>query len=202
LCDDLNQPVFTRGRPIFGYAGDEFDQIADNYDNMQWWLSDAGLNMAIVSPAGPGPSIPTLDELFGGRMLDTSGVPGSVRPESDSARVPLPVLLREAEIRTEDPKLRNKLLAVLRYSRYFEDLKVLKTACKRYQTPALLEQQFPDLDVWAPLDDADKADIANGEFLPGRFAWALVLRWLNLKGKDNRTLKNYRKALRTAGLLN
>jgi hypothetical protein len=90
---------------------------------------------------------------------------------------------------------------VLRYNRYFEDLKVLKTACKRYQTPALLEQQFPDLDVWAAMDEADKADIANGEFYPGRFGWSLVMRLLNLKGNDDRTLKNYRIALRAAGLL-
>jgi len=42
LPDDLNLPVFSRGRAIFGFAGDEFDQIADNYDNIQWWLSDGG----------------------------------------------------------------------------------------------------------------------------------------------------------------
>ena len=122
-------------------------------------------------------------------------------PASAQTRVPLADLLREAEGRTADPKLRNKLVAVLRYNRYFEDLKVLKTVCRRYQTPALLERQFRDLDVWAALDDTDKADIASGEFDPGRFAWALVMRLINLKGKDNRTLKNYRKVLKSVGLL-
>ena len=122
-------------------------------------------------------------------------------PASAQTRVPLADLLREAEGRTAEPKLRNKLVAVLRYNRYFEDLKVLKAACKRYQTPALLEQQFRDLDVWAPLDDTDKADIASGKFDPGRFAWALVMRLINLTGKDNRTLKNYRKVLKSVGLL-
>lgn len=63
LCDDLDLPVFPRGQAIFGYPGDEFDQIADNYDNMQWWVSDTGLNMTIVKPAHT-PHIPTFDELM------------------------------------------------------------------------------------------------------------------------------------------
>jgi hypothetical protein len=53
LCEELNHPVFLRGQAIHGFAGDEFDQIADNYENMQWWLSDTGLNMAIVNSIGP-----------------------------------------------------------------------------------------------------------------------------------------------------
>ena len=122
-------------------------------------------------------------------------------PAIAQARVPLPDFLRKAEGRTADPKLRKKLVAVLQYQRYFEDLRVLKAACKRYQTPALLEQQFPNLDVWAPLDDADKADIAKGNFQPGLFAWSLVKRVIGLSGHHNRTLKNYRSALRKAGLL-
>jgi hypothetical protein len=65
LSDELNQPVHPGSQAIFGFAGDEFDRIADNYDNMQWWLSDAGLNMAMASPANTDLSIPTLDELFG-----------------------------------------------------------------------------------------------------------------------------------------
>jgi hypothetical protein len=64
LPAELSQPVFSRGRPIFGYAGNEFDKIADEYPNMQWWLSDIGLNMAIVKPPNP-VSIPTFDELIG-----------------------------------------------------------------------------------------------------------------------------------------
>jgi hypothetical protein len=50
LCRELNDPVFLRGQVIQGFAGDEFDQIADHYDNMQWWLSDTGLRMAIMEP--------------------------------------------------------------------------------------------------------------------------------------------------------
>ena len=73
LSDELNQPVHPGSQAIFGFAGDEFDRIADNYDNMQWWLSDAGLNMAIASPANTGPSIPTLDELLGGLTATERG---------------------------------------------------------------------------------------------------------------------------------
>jgi hypothetical protein len=64
LPDDLNQPLLLRGQSIFGFAGDEIDKIAEDYVNMQWWLSDVGLNMAIVTPAKP-VSISTFDELFG-----------------------------------------------------------------------------------------------------------------------------------------
>jgi hypothetical protein len=125
----------------------------------------------------------------------------AARPNPIRTRMPLQHELRAAESRTADPKLLSKLTAVISYKRYFEELKVLKAACKRYQTPGLLEQQFPDLDVWVAMADNDKADIANGEFGPGRFAWALVKRSLNLSGNDDRTLKNYRKALRAAKLL-
>jgi hypothetical protein len=121
-------------------------------------------------------------------------------PANTQARVPLRDELKNASARTADPKLLKKLVAVVRYQHYFEDLKVLKAACKRYQTPALLDQQFPDLDVWSVMDSSDKADIAKGAFVPGHFAWALVMRLNNLNGNDNRTLKNYRKALKAAGL--
>jgi hypothetical protein len=84
LSDDLNQPVFSRGQAIFGFAGDQFDQIADDYDNMQWWISDGGLNMAIVSPAHPGPSIPTLDELLG-RLTSIEGGEDQRRSEDSRA---------------------------------------------------------------------------------------------------------------------
>jgi hypothetical protein len=49
LSEDLSEPVFSRGQTIFGFAGDELDRVADNYSNMRWWVSDAGLSMAIVS---------------------------------------------------------------------------------------------------------------------------------------------------------
>ena len=51
LAEDLDQPVFTRGQVVFDFVGDALDDIARNYTDMQWWVSDRGLNMDIVSPA-------------------------------------------------------------------------------------------------------------------------------------------------------
>jgi hypothetical protein len=70
LCEDLKREMYSRGQAILGFAGDEFDKIADNYDNMQWWVSEAGLNMAIATPADPHPRVPTFDELLGGDVAD------------------------------------------------------------------------------------------------------------------------------------
>ena len=51
LADVLSQTELERGKVIFGFAGDKIDQIAANYEGMHWWVSEEGLNMAIVSPA-------------------------------------------------------------------------------------------------------------------------------------------------------
>jgi hypothetical protein len=50
LSDELNQSVLLRATTIFGAPGDQFDQIAGNYSNMRWWISENGLNMAVVPP--------------------------------------------------------------------------------------------------------------------------------------------------------
>lgn len=63
LPDALQSSVFMRGQVVFGFAGDEFDNIAGNYDNMQWWVSDKGLNMAFFTPSSPDRP-PTFDELM------------------------------------------------------------------------------------------------------------------------------------------
>ena len=47
LTDALDTPIFSRGRVVFGYAGDEFDAVAADYNQMEWWVSDNGLNMAV-----------------------------------------------------------------------------------------------------------------------------------------------------------
>jgi hypothetical protein len=54
--------------------------------------------------------------------------------------------------------------------------------------------------VWSVLDNDDEPDIAAGGFDPGRCSWALVQRMNNQRGKDDRTLQNYRKTLRAAGI--
>ena len=53
LCDELNARSFIRGRIFFGYVGNKLDQIATSHDQMQWWISDKGLNVAIVPPDNP-----------------------------------------------------------------------------------------------------------------------------------------------------
>jgi hypothetical protein len=133
--------------------------------------------------------------------LTPSPGPLTPRPVNIQARVSLSDELKIAEARTADPKLQKKLAAVVRYTHYLEGLKTLHAACKQYQTPALLEQRFRNLDVWMVMNDDDKADIAKGDFQPGIFAWALVKRMIGLHGRHDRTLKNYRKALRSAKLL-
>ena len=90
--------------------------------------------------------------------------------------------------------------AVVRYNWYLDELRALKVASKKYQTPDLLKVQFPEFKVWSALDKDDERDIAAGSFDPGRFSWALVQRLNNHRGKDDRTLQNYRKALRAAGV--
>lgn len=40
-----------RGSVVFGFVGDNIDQIATNYECMHWWISKKGLNMSIVPPA-------------------------------------------------------------------------------------------------------------------------------------------------------
>lgn len=44
LAEELANPTLIRGRTYFGFAGDVFDEIASNYENMQWWITTQGLN--------------------------------------------------------------------------------------------------------------------------------------------------------------
>jgi hypothetical protein len=162
LSDDLNQPVFSRGQAIFGFAGDQFDQIADNYDNMQWWLSDGGLNMAIVSPANPGPSIPTLDELLG-RLTGTEGGEDA-RHAEDSRGDPLPQassLRRESgveEIPSQTPSTTRK--PVRRNQRYEAiDCELRKIAEAR---PKGQKEVFDSLDGRVKIPNAEPFASAGG----------------------------------------
>jgi hypothetical protein len=66
LPDELDGPVATRGQVVFDFAGDAFDEIARYYTNLEWWVSDVGLNMAIVAPS-IAEHVPTFDELMGHR---------------------------------------------------------------------------------------------------------------------------------------
>ena len=48
LSDTLSTTTLTRGNVCFGYTGDLLNQIAENYANMRWWISDDGLNMEVL----------------------------------------------------------------------------------------------------------------------------------------------------------
>lgn len=124
-------------------------------------------------------------------------VPASpVPPDGKSS---LAACLKEAQDIT-DLGLRKKYEAVIRYNWYLRELRALRVASKRYQTPDLLKKQFPEFEVWSALDTDDERDVAAGNFDPGRFSWALIQRLNNQRGRDDRTLQNYRKALRAAGI--
>jgi hypothetical protein len=147
----------------------------------------------LVSGSSPG----TID---GGikkpRDLESETIPGTGKVDTKPT---LAARLAEAE-KVSDLKLRDMYVAVIRYQWYFAELRELKIATKKHQTPDLLKQRFPDFELWAILERADIADIIDGAFTPGRFSWSLIKRLNGLDGKDDRTLKNYRRALRAAGI--
>jgi hypothetical protein len=68
LAEVLSQTKHVRGIVIFGYAGDKIDAIANNYEDMRWWISKEGLNMAIVPPAAP--KLSPFDESAGKLCVD------------------------------------------------------------------------------------------------------------------------------------
>jgi hypothetical protein len=119
-------------------------------------------------------------------------MPSDVKPS-------LAARLKEAQ-KLADLRLKKMFEAVIRYNWYFDELRALKAASKKFQTPALLKERFPDFEVWSVLDRDDERDIATGGFDAGHFSWALVKRMNNQRGKDDRTLQNYRKRLRAAGI--
>lgn len=75
LGDELRMPNLVRGKVITGYLGDEIDKIAMNYPNMRWWISDKGLNMAVVPPERT--PITRFNELAGSLTIDRWDKTGS-----------------------------------------------------------------------------------------------------------------------------
>jgi hypothetical protein len=49
LSEALAAPILPRGATHFTSLGRVLDQIASNYPDMFWWMSDGGLNMAFVN---------------------------------------------------------------------------------------------------------------------------------------------------------
>jgi hypothetical protein len=50
LCDELNNVKLSRGSTYSDSLGNILDEIAENFPNMRWWITERGLNMAIVPP--------------------------------------------------------------------------------------------------------------------------------------------------------
>ena len=63
---ELEQRAHVRGMVCFGFPGTYFDQIARNYDQMQWWVSKNGLNMEAATIA----RLSTFDALAGKLMFE------------------------------------------------------------------------------------------------------------------------------------
>jgi hypothetical protein len=62
IATDLERPVYSRAQTFYGFAGDLFDGVAKNYQNVKWWVSDIGLKMAVVE--GPAPRLASFEELM------------------------------------------------------------------------------------------------------------------------------------------
>lgn len=75
LSDQLNMFHSIRGGVYFGTLGNILDRIASNYDNMLWWVSDNGLNMAAVPPDAV--RLSPFDELAG-RLTTTNWKDGKL----------------------------------------------------------------------------------------------------------------------------
>jgi hypothetical protein len=60
LGEQLDVGRLPRARVYFGVLGDILEGIAQNVPNMRWWVSDKGLNMAIVPPEE---MLPTFDAI-------------------------------------------------------------------------------------------------------------------------------------------
>jgi hypothetical protein len=70
LSDVLAETVLARGNYVFGCPGDYFDTIARSYPNMLWWLTENGLNMAVM---------PTLYERLATRLTELEKLPPQAR---------------------------------------------------------------------------------------------------------------------------
>ncbi len=89
LSDELDGTEFPRGRAISGRPGDEFDTIALNYPNLQWWVSDSGLNMEVIHTLPL--ALSDFDQFVGKLMFEAGGL------RLSSGRLPKPEYVRIAD---------------------------------------------------------------------------------------------------------
>lgn len=67
LSEELAEIKSSRGSTYFNLLGHCLDQIACNYPDMYWWITDNGLNMQRVEPGRP--ALSDFDE-FAGKMTE------------------------------------------------------------------------------------------------------------------------------------
>src|SRR6201999_2457922 len=67
LPAELEAGGAPRGDTYFGQAAALIDQIASQHENLRWWITDAGLNMAFVQPAS---YLSAFDECAGKLMAE------------------------------------------------------------------------------------------------------------------------------------
>jgi hypothetical protein len=79
LPTELKRTVHPRGRTCFGFSGNYLDEIARNYDLMQWWVSKNGLNIAAINVM----RLSEFDALAGKLMFEARlrGPNGRLTPE-------------------------------------------------------------------------------------------------------------------------
>jgi hypothetical protein len=74
----LSETKLVRGKSVFGLVGDKIDQIAANFEDMRWWISKDGLNMAVVSPLAA--KLSRFDD-FAGKLYVNSSKNGKLSKE-------------------------------------------------------------------------------------------------------------------------
>jgi hypothetical protein len=66
LSEELKRTTFPRGNTVWEFVGNILDQIVRNYPDLEWWISEKGLNIGAKLP--PKSSLSKFDELAG-RLL-------------------------------------------------------------------------------------------------------------------------------------
>jgi hypothetical protein len=82
-----------------------------------------------------------------------------------------------------------------RRERVKAELTALAPRLRRYSTPEMLRQQYPDFALWGLLDDKGLRELLHGDrFKPDAYATTLVY-------SSRETLKADRRKLKAAGLI-
>ncbi len=63
LDDHLGEHNFIRGATFFGPAGDYLDRLVSCHPDMRWWISEKGLNVAVIPPEDS--ELSSFDQLAG-----------------------------------------------------------------------------------------------------------------------------------------